>query len=191
MELIRIIFLCICIVAFHNCQQCRGPGGKMVCCDGEVWNISLQSCQNCSIGFYGPNCTNICPFPAYGKDCQLECRCSKSLCSHVDGCITSNKELSELSTKEFSSQSGSIAPKTSSVAESSTAHVGHFSRKNVDIGQYSATKRHVLSNKTSGVYTSVICLIAISGLFLLLYLGLHCYIKRLQQNHLSSATSAI
>ena len=21
------------------------PGGNMVCCDGEVWNISLRSCQ--------------------------------------------------------------------------------------------------------------------------------------------------
>ena len=44
-------------------------------------------------------------------------------------------ELSKLSTKEFSSQSGSISPKKSSVAESSTAHVGHFSSKNVDIGK--------------------------------------------------------
>ena len=44
-------------------------------------------------------------------------------------------ELSELSTKEFSSQSGSISPKKSSVAESSTARVGHFSNKNVDIGK--------------------------------------------------------
>ena len=59
------------------------------------------------------------------------------------------------------------------------------------LGQNSGKKRHVFPYKTSGVYTSVICLITISGLFLLLYLGLHCYIKRLQQNHLSSATSAI
>ena len=44
-------------------------------------------------------------------------------------------ELSELSTKEFSSQSGSISTKKSSVAESSTAHVGHFSSKNVDLGK--------------------------------------------------------
>ena len=45
-------------------------------------------------------------------------------------------ELSELSTKEFSSQSGSLAPKKSSVAESSTAHVGHFSSTNVDLGKF-------------------------------------------------------
>nr|XP_022291474.1 uncharacterized protein LOC111102851 [Crassostrea virginica] len=135
MELIRIIFPCICIVAFHNCQKCRGPYGTKICCDGEVWNISLQSCQPCSIGFSGSNCTIICPYPGYGKSCQLEFYCSESLCSHVDGCNTSNKELSELSTKEFTSQSGSLVPKKFSVAESSTAHVGHFSSKNVDLGK--------------------------------------------------------
>ena len=51
----------------------------------------------CSIGFYGPNCTIKCPFPGYGKGCQLECRCSESLCSHVDGCNTSNKGMHTLS----------------------------------------------------------------------------------------------
>ena len=44
-------------------------------------------------------------------------------------------DLSELSTKEFTLQSGSLVPKTSSVAESSTAHVGHFSSTNVDLGK--------------------------------------------------------
>ena len=44
-------------------------------------------------------------------------------------------DLSELSTKEFTSQSESLVPKKSSVAESSTAHVGHFSSTNVDLGK--------------------------------------------------------
>ncbi|XP_078314480.1 uncharacterized protein LOC144619678 [Crassostrea virginica] len=136
MELIRIIFPCICIVAFHNCQKCSGPGGTVRCCPGKVWNISLRSCQPCNIGFHGPNCTITCPFPGYGKDCQLKCRCSESLCSHVDGCNTSNKELSELSTKEFSSQKESIAPKNYSVAQITTAHVGQFSSKNMDLGRF-------------------------------------------------------
>nr|XP_022294825.1 uncharacterized protein LOC111104940 [Crassostrea virginica] len=56
-----------------------------------LFNLASIFFVACSIGFQGPNCTFICPFPSYGKDCQLECRCSESLCSHVDGCNTSNK----------------------------------------------------------------------------------------------------
>ena len=44
-------------------------------------------------------------------------------------------ELSELSMNEFSSHRGSIASRKSSVAKSSTAHVGHFSSKNMDLGK--------------------------------------------------------
>ena len=44
-------------------------------------------------------------------------------------------ELLELNTKEFSSQSVYIAPKKSSVAESSPAHVENFSSKNVSFGK--------------------------------------------------------
>nr|XP_022294822.1 multiple epidermal growth factor-like domains protein 10 [Crassostrea virginica] len=174
MELIRIIILFIWTFALYRCQKCTEPSGGKICCSGEVWNISFQSCQPCSIGFQGPNCSLTCPFPYYGKDCQSICLCSKSLCSHVDGCNTANKDLSMT---QGSSQSRSRTSEDSSVTESSTA------RQNME--------RKVLPGKTSGVYKSVICLIAISGLLLLLYLGLHCYIKRLQQIHLSSATLAI
>ncbi|XP_078314489.1 uncharacterized protein LOC144619682 [Crassostrea virginica] len=126
-------YLTVVFVVFYIIR----PGGTIRCCPGEVWNISLRSCQPCSIGFYGPNCTIKCPFPTYGKDCQLDCRCSKSLCSHVDGCNTSNKELSKVSTKEVSSHSGSREPKMPLGAKSSIAHVGHISGKNVDPGKIS------------------------------------------------------
>lgn len=58
-----------------------------------MWYIRYCFCFviACRIGFYGPNCSDACVHPGYGKDCQMECNCTKSLCSHIDGCNTSNE----------------------------------------------------------------------------------------------------
>ncbi|XP_078314545.1 uncharacterized protein LOC144619698 isoform X2 [Crassostrea virginica] len=147
MALIRItVIVLLCGFAIHNCEICSGTGGKM-CCTGFVWNPSLELCQPCDEGFHGPNCSLTCLYPSYGKECQLECLCVEPLCSHVEGCMTSTEETS---TRKGSSQS--IAPGNSSVAKSSTTR------------QYNCTT----IKRASGVYQSVICLTAISGVLLLL-----------------------
>ena len=58
-----------------------------------MWYIRYFFCFVivCIIGFNGPNCSDACVYPGYGIDCQLECKCTKSLCSHIDGCSTSNE----------------------------------------------------------------------------------------------------
>ncbi|XP_078314556.1 uncharacterized protein LOC111103576 [Crassostrea virginica] len=165
--------LFICTFKRFFCQDCRGNDGTVVCCGGYHWNSTLQSCQPCRIGFNGPNCSDACVYPGYGKDCQMECNCTKSLCSHIDGCNTSNEEL--LTNISYRS----IPPATSSTDASRSTQ------------QQNCTKRKVVNKNAFGVYTSVICLTAISGVFLLLYIGLHCYMKRFQINNLALDASQI
>ena len=38
------------------------------------------------MGFYGENCTETCPFPSYGRDCQDICDCTVDDCNFVIGC---------------------------------------------------------------------------------------------------------
>ena len=46
----------------------------------------FSSVVACEKGFWGNNCTKPCPFPSYGKECQLECSCKKEVCDHANGC---------------------------------------------------------------------------------------------------------
>lgn len=51
----------------------------------QVFLICLISA--CVKGFTGHNCNVICPFPAYGLDCQSTCNCTEKSCDPGDGCI--------------------------------------------------------------------------------------------------------
>lgn len=51
----------------------------------QVFFICLISA--CVKGFTGHNCNVICPFPAYGLDCQSICNCTEKSCDPGDGCI--------------------------------------------------------------------------------------------------------
>ncbi|XP_022294827.2 uncharacterized protein LOC111104942 [Crassostrea virginica] len=171
----KIVFFLVFLCTFKRifCQDCYGVTGKE-CCSGYYWNSTLRSCQPCRVGFNGRNCLETCVYPGYGRDCQMTCHCYQQFCSHINGCNTSNEELS---TKEIIS--GSTLPGTSSTAASSTTR------------QYKCTERELLYKNSSGVNTSIISLTAISGLFLLLYTGLHCYMTKVHMNYLPSATSEI
>ncbi|XP_061169536.1 multiple epidermal growth factor-like domains protein 10 [Saccostrea echinata] len=43
-------------------------------------------CKVCSPGYVGSNCTQICPYPNYGLDCQGKCECDERLCDITTGC---------------------------------------------------------------------------------------------------------
>lgn len=43
-------------------------------------------CTGCTIGYLGINCTDKCPYPAYGLKCQKRCNCGIKVCDHVSGC---------------------------------------------------------------------------------------------------------
>lgn len=42
----------------------------------------------CMPGYYGINCTDICPYPTYGYRCQGKCECSNDTCDVSTGCGT-------------------------------------------------------------------------------------------------------
>nr|XP_022289813.1 protein draper-like [Crassostrea virginica] len=44
-------------------------------------------------GYLGHNCTQICPYPLYGKDCQFTCHCQPQSCDHATGCRTPTTEM--------------------------------------------------------------------------------------------------
>ena len=46
----------------------------------------LHIFAECSQGFAGDHCTDLCPFPCYGALCNDTCGCHSSSCHHVYGC---------------------------------------------------------------------------------------------------------
>jgi hypothetical protein len=49
-------------------------------------SLTLNSFTECPDGYFGPSCEQLCPYPTFGKDCQMECNCSKKVCSPRLGC---------------------------------------------------------------------------------------------------------
>lgn len=45
--------------------------------------IFFSECSNGRIGHY---CEISCPYPNYGKECQLRCQCNEELCDPATGC---------------------------------------------------------------------------------------------------------
>lgn len=40
----------------------------------------------CEVGYKGVDCETECPFPSYGRECQLICACEETDCDFVNGC---------------------------------------------------------------------------------------------------------
>lgn len=40
----------------------------------------------CKQGYTGENCSDPCPYPSYGVECQNMCNCDKDLCNVSTGC---------------------------------------------------------------------------------------------------------
>ncbi|XP_048767865.1 multiple epidermal growth factor-like domains protein 11 [Ostrea edulis] len=66
-----------------NGSSCDGP---FKCCSGYKWDRYTEKCLPCEVGYYGGNCTEPCPFPSFGEDCQSFCNCSEDQCNHEKGC---------------------------------------------------------------------------------------------------------
>ena len=48
--------------------------------------------EDCSIGYYGPNCSRPCRYPNYGEKCQKSCNCKKEYCTNDKGCVNTSGE---------------------------------------------------------------------------------------------------
>ncbi|XP_062591594.1 uncharacterized protein LOC134253102 [Saccostrea cucullata] len=64
----------------NNCE-----GKHYNCCEGYTFDFQTNSCKECNIGFFGPNCSMKCPSRTYGRQCQEICSCQEP-CHHVYGC---------------------------------------------------------------------------------------------------------
>ncbi|XP_078323766.1 uncharacterized protein LOC111104988 [Crassostrea virginica] len=58
------------------------------CC--ELWDEMNKQCKVCSPGYLGPNCSEICPYPNYGRECQEMCKCEENRCDVITGCYPQN-----------------------------------------------------------------------------------------------------
>ncbi|XP_062574684.1 multiple epidermal growth factor-like domains protein 10, partial [Saccostrea cucullata] len=56
------------------------------CC--REWDEFFTGCKVCSPGYLGRNCTQACPYPNYGLECQGNCGCDKRLCDIATGCFS-------------------------------------------------------------------------------------------------------
>lgn len=45
--------------------------------------------KGCMVGFHGKDCSEQCPAPTYGVNCQSICNCSNDKCHNVYGCLRS------------------------------------------------------------------------------------------------------
>lgn len=71
------------------------------CCEGYIWNSKTNSCEVCTLGYTGQNCSEKCPFPTYGKRCQKLCKCNQDQCDVSEGCnslFDKNTSFSSFST---------------------------------------------------------------------------------------------
>ncbi|XP_062567843.1 multiple epidermal growth factor-like domains protein 10, partial [Saccostrea cucullata] len=45
----------------------------------------------CHPGYIGTNCSQICPYPNYGSECQGRCNCDERLCDITAGCYNDSE----------------------------------------------------------------------------------------------------
>ncbi|XP_062621099.1 uncharacterized protein LOC134282708 [Saccostrea cucullata] len=62
----------------------RNKGSR---CSTNYWyKEDSNECVACNQGYFGNNCTELCPFPFYGVVCVKKCNCSVDDCHYATGC---------------------------------------------------------------------------------------------------------
>ncbi|XP_062615261.1 scavenger receptor class F member 1-like [Saccostrea cucullata] len=72
---------------------CRTIGPPAKCCTGFMWNDDSKSCEQCSPGYVGINCSDPCLYPNYGIECQMLCTCSQPACNPSFGCDDTSPKI--------------------------------------------------------------------------------------------------
>ncbi|XP_078322194.1 uncharacterized protein LOC111110971 isoform X2 [Crassostrea virginica] len=86
-----IILICLLLYCFLYTVSGSDENLKCkseTCC--EQWNEADKRCAVCSPGYLGWNCSEKCPYPNYGRECQDECKCEERLCDFATGCYPLN-----------------------------------------------------------------------------------------------------
>ncbi|XP_062568308.1 uncharacterized protein LOC134230487 [Saccostrea cucullata] len=95
---------------------CKESKDGIECCVNHY--LKGNSCEECSVGWFGWNCVNSCPSGSYGWLCSNRCECPDQLCNFVSGCPTDNKVTLTLDSN--SSTSTSARNNTKDVLETSS-----------------------------------------------------------------------
>uniref|UniRef100_A0A8W8JCL2 Uncharacterized protein n=1 Tax=Magallana gigas TaxID=29159 RepID=A0A8W8JCL2_MAGGI len=77
----------------------------------------------CIPGYFGPNCSQLCRYPFYGRGCQSRCLCDVSDCDYVQGCrnkVSSPEAMSNVSPTELMNQDTSMLSKQTTLTEEYT-----------------------------------------------------------------------
>ncbi|XP_062614673.1 uncharacterized protein LOC134276429 [Saccostrea cucullata] len=74
------------------------------CCSNEFWDKDYHLCKPCTEGYVGPNCSIMCKYPLYGKDCLQTCHCNGSFCDFQIGCqlLTDSTIIDDLTSTQRS-----------------------------------------------------------------------------------------
>ncbi|XP_078314263.1 uncharacterized protein LOC111102693 isoform X2 [Crassostrea virginica] len=158
------IFTIVCFFfGLANSKQCKRAEG-WVCCPGFVLNKTSNQCIPCMDGYYGIDCRS-CPSPYFGKDCTSICNCiDGEQCHHIFGCTKTQGSGPE----ERSTVSSFRLHQNTAAMHTNELHRCSNKRKHLNF------PRHFLSVTTA-------CFTAISGVFLVLYTGLHFLKIEIQQ----------
>ncbi|XP_078314752.1 uncharacterized protein LOC144619743 isoform X2 [Crassostrea virginica] len=163
--------LCITYVLYvlAKSEFCKSPEG-LVCCHGYRKNPQGDGCIPCDIGFVGLNCATQCSYPSFGRECQSECKCNKTLCNHAYGCLSTtdiNKAV-EVFTTENTRDLITLPDGSKTTLRNDETSEGNGTQNPMSF---------------VGVYISVICLTVILCVFLVLYFGLRFFMIRYRHRH--------
>uniref|UniRef100_A0A8W8JAG2 Uncharacterized protein n=1 Tax=Magallana gigas TaxID=29159 RepID=A0A8W8JAG2_MAGGI len=92
-QCVRFIFL-LCNITFCKTYNCTRHQ-KQECQEDCIWSERNSKCMDCPIGLFGANCSRLCRYPNYGKDCQQDCsHCKEEACNPMFGCPTTGTTMS-------------------------------------------------------------------------------------------------
>nr|XP_022293793.1 multiple epidermal growth factor-like domains protein 11 isoform X2 [Crassostrea virginica] len=174
----RLTMLCF-FFGIANSRRCnREESG--VCCPGFMLNETTNQCTH---GYFGIKCRS-CPFPYFGNGCTSICNCMDGeQCDHILGCTKTQgsgpEERTSVSSFSLpqsittthlngSTKIKGILTKTSRLQPRNTLTGTKGLRNCSEKGKHLGFSRDFLSVTTA-------CFTSISGVFLVLYAGLHFY----------------
>ncbi|XP_062600200.1 uncharacterized protein LOC134261822 [Saccostrea cucullata] len=72
-------------------------GNYKNCCAFYKWSSETGQCEKCLPGYSGVNCSEPCPYPFYGDECQGKCDCDNYICDFSTGCIVGTSDDGSIS----------------------------------------------------------------------------------------------
>eukprot|EP00105_Crassostrea_gigas_P041191 XP_019925339.1 PREDICTED: uncharacterized protein LOC105334378 [Crassostrea gigas] len=167
------ILIAIIVVLFEtdicHCRKCEG-GNNTFCCSGHIWNAELKSCTPCNIGYHGQHCESRCPYPLFGKHCQMVCMCNENDCHHAHGCYNTNQERNGLYTVDILRK---IILVNNDKRTKKKTHVNQTTSAATDVGfdKKECEYRRHHGKSVSTIKTTIACLFVLAGILVLLYTG--------------------